>query len=121
VMHKQLLLAVLHFAGSKPFALEQRTIFLETVPTAQLETFVHIAPGAWLVEHVPWTDAENTIRAEKVEGFVARALALPDGDACLVVERRTWQRGEPVTHVTFHHPSHLYDVVAKFTAGSGAN
>jgi GntR family histidine utilization transcriptional repressor len=117
---KELRLTTLHFAGSQPFCLEQRTVFLATVPTAQLEHFVDAPPGSWLLHHVPWTDAEHSIRAESADGIVARCLALRSGDACLVIERRTWLRGEPVTHVTFHYPAQTYCVVAKFSASSRA-
>jgi GntR family histidine utilization transcriptional repressor len=42
-------------------------------------------------------------------------LAIDEGAACLVIERRTWRNGEPITAVRIMHPGHLYDLIARFT------
>lgn len=42
-----------HFAGGRPFCLEQRLINLAAVPEAADEAFDEIAPGPWLTARVP--------------------------------------------------------------------
>ena len=107
-------LACLHYAGPRPFCLEERVISLATVPQAAAESFETVAPGAWLVSHVPWTIAEHHIRAVGARGKTAAALGLPAGTACLVVERRTWKADEPVTVVRFTYPGESHELVARF-------
>jgi GntR family histidine utilization transcriptional repressor len=109
-----LVLRGLHVAGDRPFALEDRLISLAAVPEAGDLDFAEESPGAWLLHHVPWTEAENRISAVGAEPAVADLLALDAGTALLAVERRTWRAGEPVTWVRQLFPGEAYDLVARF-------
>lgn len=104
-----------HFSGDVPFCLEERLISLDAVPEAERESFADIAPGPWLISHVPWSDAEHTIRAVSADRSAAKLLGVATGTACLVVERRTWSGGLPVTHVRLTYPGASHAVVARFT------
>jgi GntR family transcriptional regulator, histidine utilization repressor len=104
----------LHIAGGRPFALEDRLISLAAVPEAAAADFAAEPPGAWLLHHVPWTEAESRISAVGAEPAVAELLALDAGAALLAVERRTWRAGEPVTRVRQLFPGEAYDLVARF-------
>ncbi|MEJ0041582.1 MAG: UTRA domain-containing protein [Rhizomicrobium sp.] len=66
----QMILALrcLHLASDRPFALEERLINLDAVPDAADIDFAEVAPGTWLLEHVPWTQAEHRITAINVQG-----------------------------------------------------
>lgn len=103
-----------HFAGGQPFALEDRVISLRTAPEAARMDFSEISPGAWLLEHIPWTEAENRISALPADAETAKLLAIPARSACLAVERRTWRSGEGVTRVRQLFPGEAYDLVARF-------
>ena len=107
-------IACLHRAGEAPFCLEERTISLDAVPEAADESFAEGAPGPWLLGHIPWSAAEHVIRAVEVERDAARLLGVRTGAACLVVERRTWSAGEPVTQVRLTYPGNSHSVVARF-------
>lgn len=107
-------LQCLHFAGGRPFALEERLINLTAVPEAAQVDFARIAPGSWLLSHVPWTEAEHRIGAENATRTAAQALHLQGADACLVLERRTWRGADPVTRVRLTFPGQAYDLVARF-------
>lgn len=104
----------LHIADGRPFALEDRLISLAAVPEAAAADFAAEPPGAWLLHHVPWTEAESRISAVGAEPAVAELLALDAGAALLAVERRTWRAGEPVTRVRQLFPGEAYDLVARF-------
>ncbi len=108
-------LTTLHCANGKPFCHEVRSINLEAVPTAIEANFEAESPGSWLVHHVPWTDAEHRIRAAETAPQVSDALGITKGAAGLVVERRTWLRGQPVTHVVFTYPAEGHELVARFS------
>lgn len=106
-----------HDAGGRPFALERRLVSLSAAPEIQKADLSQTPPGAWLLEHVVWTEAESRISAVNADGEEARLLKLDVGAACLVVERRTWRAGEHVTRVRQVFPGEAYDLTARFGPG----
>ena len=104
-----------HEAQGQPFAIEDRLINLQAVPDALKQDFSAVPPNTWLVGHVPWTEAEHRITACNADDALAEDLAIDPGAACLVIERRTWRNGEPITAVRLTHPGQLYDLIARFT------
>ena len=109
-----LVLRGLHVGGDRPFALEDRLISLNAVPEAAELDFADESPGAWLLHHVPWTEAENRISAVGADESTADLMALDPGAALLAVERRTWRSDAPVTWVRQLFPGEAYDLVARF-------
>jgi len=109
-----LALRCLHRASGRPFALEERVINLRAVPEAETVDFVRVAPGSWLLGHVPWTEAEHRISAANAARSVAGLLAIAPDAACLVLERRTWRGDDKITHVRLIFPGDAYDLVARF-------
>ena len=92
-------------------------ISLTAVPEAAGVDFSLGAPGPWLVEHVPWTEAEHRITAINADSGVAARLGIARKSACLVVERRTWRAGTAITFVRQVFRADLYHLVARFTPG----
>lgn len=107
-----------HDADGRPFALERRLVSLKAAPGMEAADFTAITPGAWLLEHVAWTEAESRISAVNAGPEDARLLALDEGAACLVVDRRTWREGRGVTRVRQIFPGDAYDLVARFGPGA---
>lgn len=107
-----------HEAAKEPFALEDRILNLSAVPEAAQQDFSAVPPSTWLVDHVPWTEAEHRISAGNADKMLADELNIDEGAACLIVERRTWRNGEPITAVRLVHPAPLYDLIARFTPSS---
>lgn len=114
-------LLTLHYAGLRPFCLERRLINLSAVPSAASADFADEAPGAWLVRHVPWTSAEHRIRAGAADAQTAPALKVRRGTPCLVVDRRTWTGGKPVTFVRLTYPGDGHELVARFSPTKGSS
>lgn len=112
----QALLALrgVHLSDARPFAIEERLVSLRAAPEAAAVDFAVISPGAWLLEHIPWTEAENRITAVSADAKTARLLFIPAKTACLAVERRTWRSGRAVTWVRQTFPGESYDLVARF-------
>jgi GntR family histidine utilization transcriptional repressor len=109
-----LALRCLHIASDQPFALEDRLISLSAVPEAEGIDFAEVAPGAWLLGHVPWTEARHRICAINADKETARLLDLAVSAACLSVERETWRGKERITYVRQLFPGDAYDLVARF-------
>lgn len=108
-----------HLAARKPFCHEERLINLAAVPEAASQAFDRAAPGPWLLERVPWSAAEHRIQAIGADVELARLLAIPQGTACLRIERRTRMNGLAVTLVRLTYPGQSYELVASFAPTQG--
>jgi UTRA domain len=71
-------------------------------------------PGPWLINRVPWTNAELKISAHEAPPEVASDLNLRARTACLVVDCRTWNGNMPVTHARMWHPGSRHSLVVRF-------
>ncbi|HYE44239.1 MAG TPA: UTRA domain-containing protein [Caulobacter sp.] len=100
-----LLVLGLHLADGEAHALEERWINLTAAPAAAQERFEDAPPGAWLLQHIPWTEAEHEIAALAADGQTAKRLGVPVGTALLALERRTWLSGQFVTFARFLYPA----------------
>ena len=87
----------LHLCDGAPFQLEERLINVDAAPEIVSQPLDDVSPGQWLLANVPLTEARHAISARGATPMVAAHLALDAGDACLVVERRTWNGAVPVT------------------------
>jgi GntR family histidine utilization transcriptional repressor len=110
-----------HSADTLPLALEHRLISLRAVPDAAEADFSVIAPGPWLIEHVPWTEAQHRISAVNADAEIAAHLEVARQSACLVAERQTWRAGTAITFVPQVFRGDLYHLVARFTPGEVAD
>lgn len=109
-----------HVADGRPYALEDRLIALDSVPEAAEADFAAELPGTWLLGHVPWHEAEHNISAAPADARTAARLDVPVGTACLVMERRTWRSGQPITAVRIWYPGDRQKLVARFTPATAA-
>ncbi len=104
----------LHRAAGRAHALEERLINLRAVPEARAERFTAISPGRWLLQRIPWTEAEHQIGALNADAAIARWLAIRRNCACLAIERNTWRDTQRITHVRVIYPGDQHRLVARF-------
>lgn len=104
-----------HRADGQPFGYERRLVSLSAVPEIEAEDFAETPPGTWLLGHVPWSQAEHRIFAVGAEGDIAAHLDIAEGAPCLMLERRTWLNGMPVTHVWQTFPGDRHSFVGALT------
>ncbi|PCJ82122.1 MAG: histidine utilization repressor, partial [Hyphomicrobiales bacterium] len=69
-------LTCLHCANGRPFCFEERIINMDAVPEIVDVTFEKLAPGAWLLQKVPWNTAEHQITACLATDIVADILGI---------------------------------------------
>ncbi len=108
-------IACRHLAKDQPFCFEYRLINLDAVPEAASQPFTDLAPGAWLLQRVPWTVAEHRIRGTGAASDAATMLKIKPGSPCLVVERNTRAANSAITFVRLTYPGNLHELVATFT------
>ena len=107
-------LLLCHSAEGAPVQLEERLVSVRAAPGILDERFETIAPGRWLLDHVPWTEAEHSIRAAEASPEIAHHLRIGPGAACLVVERRTWRGDEPITFARLTSPAGAQVLIGRF-------
>lgn len=112
-----LAMVVRHFAGERPFVVEERLLNLNVVPDAEQEPFKAAPPGTWLLNVVPWTNAEHVIYADIATAHMASLLDIPRKAACLVIERRTWQGENTITWVRLSYPGERHRLTSHFHPG----
>ncbi|MBX3593272.1 UTRA domain-containing protein [Sphingomonas sp.] len=110
-----LALSGIHHAGATPFGWEERWLDLAVAPGAEGADFAATAPGAWLLAHVPWTEARHRIGAIGAGAEAARELRIDSGAPCLQIERWTWRGQDPVTCARQVFPAAHYQLVEDFT------
>ncbi|NNF77812.1 MAG: UTRA domain-containing protein [Rhizobiales bacterium] len=106
-----------HLADGAPVLFEDRYINLKAVAAAADEPFNETPPGSWLLEHVPWTEAEHAIYAVSADPGLAGHLHIAVAEACLRIERRTWADDETVTFVHLTYPGNRRTLVGRFQPG----
>jgi GntR family histidine utilization transcriptional repressor len=110
-----LALKCVHFADGDPVVTEDRLINLAAVPSAANVDFSTTSPGTWLLQAVPWSEAEHQIRAVNASERIAAQLGIEVGEACLEVERRTRYLNQEITHVLLSYPGSTYRLYARFS------
>lgn len=98
VLHLQ----CMHYGGNRPFQFEERWINLQAVPQAETNDFKMVGPNDWLVNEVPFTDAELTFSATNATTEIADFLTVPTGEGLFTIERTTWLDGIPVTYARLY-------------------
>ncbi len=104
----------LHIADNVPLSLEHRLVSVAAVPHMADAEIRDMSPGGWLLQHVPWTEAETRISAVAADPAEAGLLEVAAGSPCLSVERRTWRGSDRITYVRQLFPGAAYDMIARF-------
>lgn len=102
---------ILHLESGKPIQLEDRYVCPRLAPNYLDIDFTKITPNVYLTRVAPLHNAEHVIRAKKPTSKVKRLLNMNSDEPCLVILRRTWSQGRPVSFVELSHPGHTYELV----------
>ncbi len=69
-----------------------------------------VTPSAYLTSISPLQEAEHVVRATIPDAKTRKYLRMCDGEPCLVVTRRTWAEGRPVTFARLCHPGSRFEI-----------
>lgn len=108
-------LLLVHFENGTPIQLEDRHVVASFAPDCLAQDFAVVTPSAYLTSIAPLQEAEQVVRASMPNRAVRQQLHLNDAEPCLVVIRRTWSRGHPVTFARLHHPGARYELTGHYT------
>ncbi len=108
-------LLLVHLENGLPIQLEDRHVLASFAPDCLDQDFESITPSAYLTGIAPLQEAEQVVRASSPNAAVRNYLQTADDEPTLVVIRRTWSRGCPVTFARLHHPGGRYELTGHYT------
>lgn len=102
---------ILHFESGRPIQLEERWVCPTLAPEYLDQNFTEITPNAYLTRVAPLHTAEHVVRAVMPDTRTRELLRLPADEPCLLIRRRTWTEGRPVSLADLRHPGSAYELV----------
>ena len=108
-------LLLVHAENGTPIQLEDRHVVASFAPDCLQQDFEAVTPSAYLTSVAPLQEADQVVRASMPNGAVQKHLRLEDNEPSLVVIRRTWAHGRPVTFARLHHPGSRYELTGHYT------
>lgn len=102
---------ILHLESGQPIQLEDRFVCPHLAPNYLNMDFTKITPNAYLSKVAPLHTAEHVIRALIPTNKVRRLLRMEKNEPCLVIRRRTWSGGRPVSLAELSHPGSIYELI----------
>jgi GntR family histidine utilization transcriptional repressor len=109
-------LTCVHFEDDVAVQLEDRYVNPRMAPDFIRQDFTTALPSEYLVKHVPFDQIEHVVDAILPTPEQAELLQMPVTQPCLMLTRRTWAGGTPVTLVRCLHPGTRYRLGSRFRA-----
>lgn len=110
-------LVCVHEEDGVPLQVEDRFVNPSAAPAFLDQAYGALQPGEYLLRTVPLDEVEHVVDALAASEELAARLEIPLGDPCLVLTRRTWSGGIPVTYVRCIHPASRYRLGTRFKPG----
>jgi len=107
-------LLLVHLENDTPIQIEDRHVLADFAPACLEQNFEHVTPSAYLTSMAPLQEAEQVVRAQTPNAAVRARLQMDDDEPSLVVIRRTWSKGRPVTFARLHHPGSRYELAGHY-------
>ena len=103
-------LVLIHQENAIPIQVEHRFVLIEFAPDCLEQDFTTVTPSAFLSAISPLQEAEHVVRAVTPDDEIRNSLEMDDREPCLVVSRRTWAHGRPVSFARLYHPGSRYEL-----------
>lgn len=105
---------IVHRENGAPIQLEDRYILAAFAPDCLNQDFAGITPGAYLSAISPLQEAEHVVRAAMPDKAVRKSLQMGATEPCLLVMRRTWAHGRPVSFARLYHPGNRFELTGHY-------
>jgi GntR family histidine utilization transcriptional repressor len=105
-----------HRENGVPIQLEDRYVNPRVAPDFIAQDFSGVKPGEYLLRNVPYDQIEHVVDAVSATRDQAERLEISPTQPCLLLTRRTWTSGTPVTFVRCLHPGDRYRLGSRFRA-----
>jgi GntR family histidine utilization transcriptional repressor len=105
---------IVHFENDQPLQCEDRHVNPACAPEYLGVDFTQTTPTHYLLQVAPLWEARYSIEASLPTAREARLLGIGREEPCLVVQRRTMNRGETITVARLVHPGSRYQIDGAF-------
>jgi len=105
---------VIHLENDEPIQIEDRYVTRDFAPDFLAQDFALITPSAYMSDIAPLQEAEHVVRASMPGKDVRENLQMKNDEPCLVVTRRTWAHGRPVSFARLHHPGSRFELTGHY-------
>ncbi|MBT8107988.1 MAG: histidine utilization repressor [Gammaproteobacteria bacterium] len=106
-------LLLVHYENGVPIQVEDRHVLASFAPDCLAQDFEQVTPSAYLTTVAPLQEADHVVRAAMPNAAVRQHLQMTANEPALVVVRRTWSDGRPVTFTRLHHPGSRYELTGR--------
>jgi GntR family histidine utilization transcriptional repressor len=111
-------LSCIHFENDTPVQYEDRFVNPACAPDFLAQTFDTQPPSEYLLAIIPADEIEHTVDAV-LPGPDAKLLKIGGNEPCLLLTRRTWSAGTPVTIARLLYPASRYRLSCRFKPSAG--
>jgi GntR family histidine utilization transcriptional repressor len=105
---------IVHSENGVPLQCEDRYVNPACAPDYLKADFTQITPTQYLLGVAPLWEAQYAIEAGMPTAHEAQLLGIGASDPCLIVVRRTMNRGVPITLARLVHPGTRYQISGAF-------
>ncbi len=109
---------IVHRENDQPIQIEDRFVCPAAAPEYLQQDFTDTTPNQYLCEVAPLQTVEHTIRAIIPDSRSRALLNMSREEPGLLIRRRTWSDGRPVSTVDLCHPGHRYELTANFQSSN---
>jgi GntR family histidine utilization transcriptional repressor len=106
-------LSCVHFENDTPVQYEDRFVNPLCAPDFLAQSFERQTPSEYLLSTIPADEVEHTVDAV-LPGMDAPLLKIGRNEPCLLLTRRTWSSGIPVTIARLLYPASRYRLSCRF-------
>ncbi len=110
---------IVHLENDLPVQAEDRYVSAHAAPDYLTQDFTRVTPNEYLSRVAPLQTVEHVIRAEIPARRIRTMLRMDADEPCLVIHRRTWSAGRPVSIAHLYHPGSRYELTAGSQPGEG--
>jgi len=103
-------LELIHHESGIAIQIEDRFVLADFAPQVLEQDFTVLTPSAYLSSISPLQEAEHVVRAEMPSATISKNLEMSAQEPCLVVTRRTWAHGRPVSFANLYHPGDRFEL-----------
>ncbi|MDH3510695.1 MAG: histidine utilization repressor [Gammaproteobacteria bacterium] len=105
---------IVHLENGVPIQLEDRHVTAARAPGYLDADFTRVTPSEVLNRIAPLQESEHVVRAIQPTRQQARWLRVDQNEPCLLINRRTWANGKPMSVAQLHHPGSRYELCGRF-------
>ena len=104
---------IVHHENGEPIQLEDRYVNPGFAPSYLEQDFEASTPNEYLMNCGPLTEVEHVVQAIPADTNTGRLLKVSEGDAILLIRRRTWSDNTIATSVRLRHPGARFSLVGR--------